>query len=251
MKDFTYKNSLITSGSILTFVLSWQFASSLVGKEIILPSPLLAYQTLVSLIGSKGFWLHLSATLLRGMVGFSLSYLVGLVIGLFSGLNQNFKAFFQPWLAVIRSTPSMALIVLSLIWFQSNSVTLFVTFLVVFPIIAQNVAEGIHQVDPNLKEMARLYQVRSSRVLREMYLPAILPYLAAGGAAGLGLTWKVMIAAEVFANPKMGIGTQMDTARVFLQTPEVFAWTIVVVTIGLCFDQLLNLIIRKQFLFWE
>ncbi|HBT16951.1 MAG TPA: ABC transporter permease, partial [Firmicutes bacterium] len=67
----------------------------------------------------------------------------------------------------------------------------------------------------------------------------------------LGLTWKVMIAAEVFANPKMGIGTQMDTARVFLQTPEVFAWTIVVVTIGLCFDQLLNLIIRKQFLFWE
>ena len=251
MKDSTYKNNLITLSSILLLVLGWALAAKRAGKEIILPSPLVTFKQLLSLLSSANFWQHLSATLLRGLAGFGLSYLMGLMIGLFSGLNRHFKTFFQPWLTAIRSTPSMALILLALIWFKSNAVTLFVTFLVVFPIVTQNVSEGLQQVDPRLKELARLYQVSTTRVLREMYLPAILPYLATGAAAGLGLTWKVMIAAEVLANPPTGIGTQMDTARIFLQTAEVFAWTIVVITISLFFDRLLYSLLRRQLFYWE
>jgi NitT/TauT family transport system permease protein len=145
----------------------------------------------------------------------------------------------------------MALILLALIWFPAETVTLFVTFLVVFPLITQNVTEGMGQVDPELKEMARLYQVPFPTVLRRMYLPAILPYLATGAAAGLGLTWKVMIAAEVLAYPKFGIGARMDTARTYLETPEVFAWTIVVIAISFFFDRLLQQLIRKKLLYWE
>lgn len=251
MTDSTCKNNLITLGSILLLILGWALAAKLVGKDIILPSPLVTFKRLLALLTSPEFWRHLSATLFRGVAGFSLSYLIGLLIGILSGFNRNFKTFFQPWLTAIRSTPSMALILLALIWFQSNAVTLFVTFLVVFPIIAQNVTEGLQQVDPQLRELARLYHVGASRVLREMYLPAILPYLATGAAAGLGLTWKVMIAAEVLANPQMGIGTQMDTARIFLQTPEVFAWTIVVIAISLFFDRLLYSLLHRQLFYWE
>ena len=145
----------------------------------------------------------------------------------------------------------MALILLALIWFPAETVTLFVNFLVVFPLITQNVTEGISQVDPELKEMARLYQVPFPTVLQRMYLPAILPYLATGAAAGLGLTWKVMIAAEVLAYPRFGIGARMDTARTFLETAEVFAWTVVVIAISLFFDRILQHLIKKQLLYWE
>jgi len=251
MLGSTYRNKVIALGSLFTFLLGWHGAAVLVGKEIILPTPAVTFRCLFQLIISGGFWSHLAATLSRGLVGFALSYLVGLIVGLLSGLSRNFKAFFHLWLTLIRSTPTIALILLALIWFPSDYVTLFVTFLVVFPIITQNVTEGINQVDPDLKEMARLYQVPFQTVLHRMYLPAILPYLATGAAAGLGLTWKVMIAAEAIAYTRFGIGARMDTARTYLETPEVFAWTIVVIAISLFFDRILQRIIEKHLLFWE
>ncbi len=251
MKASIYKNKLVTVSSILTLLIVWALAAAVVGKEIILPSPVVTLTQLYRLLTSGGFWVHLSATLSRGLIGFGLSFLAGLLVGLLSGLRPSFKTFFHLWLTVIRSTPSMALILLALIWFESDAVTLFVTFLVVFPLITQNVTEGLGQVDPQLKEMARLYRVRFPTILFRMYLPAILPYLATAAAAGLGLTWKVMIAAEVLAYPRLGIGARMDTARTYLQTPEVFAWTIVVIAISLFFDRILNTLIRKELLYWE
>ncbi|NLW59409.1 MAG: ABC transporter permease subunit [Firmicutes bacterium] len=251
MKASIYKNRLLTVVSVLTLFLVWTLAATLVGKEIILPSPVVAFTQLFRLLTSGGFWRHLGATLGRGLTGFGLSFLAGLCFGLLAGLHPRFKTFFHLWLTVIRSTPTMALILLALIWFKADAVTLFVTFLVVFPLITQNITEGLAQIDPRLKEMARLFRVGFPTILFRMYLPAILPYLATAAAAGLGLTWKVMIGAEVLAYPRWGIGARMDTARTYLQTPEVFAWTIVVIAISLFFDRILTTLIRKRLLYWE
>ena len=99
--------------------------------------------------------------------------------------------------------------------------------------------------------MAEIFRVKPGRVLRKLYLPAILPFLAAGAAAGLGITWKVMIAAEVMAVPRWGMGTRMDTARTFLNTSEVFAWTAVVVFLGYLFDRALDYITKHLALPWQ
>ena len=235
---------------LLALVLAWQAASAIIGSALILPGPLAALGVLGRLAASGDTWIDLGATLLRGLAGFSLSYLAGSTVGIAGGLYRPFDAAVRPLLAGIRSTPTMALILLALIWFKSDQVAVFVVFLVVFPIVAQNAAEGIRAIDPSLIEMARVYQVGRARLLRELYLPAILPYLAAGAAAGLGLTWKVMISAEVLAGPRRGIGVRMDTARIFLQTPEVFAWTAVVVLVGLVFDYALNGLIQRKMLYW-
>lgn len=144
----------------------------------------------------------------------------------------------------------MAIILLALIWFRADLVAVFVTFLVVFPLVAQNVTDGIRSIDPGLLEMARVYRLRRAKLYRRVYLPAILPYLFAAAASGLGLTWKVMISAEVLAAPRWGVGTRMDRARVFLATPEVFAWTILVVAVGLFFDRVLETTIRRRFFSW-
>jgi NitT/TauT family transport system permease protein len=242
---------VITGLSLLTFLLLWALASARIGKEIILPNPLVTMAQLWHLLTSGQFWVHLGATLGRGLLGFSLAFLTGLVCGLLSGRCPTFRTFFHLWLTVIRSTPSMALILLALIWFKANTVTLFVTFLVVFPLITQNAMEGLAQIDPELQEMAQLYQVSLHRRIRRLYLPAIMPYLATGTAAGLGITWKVMIAAEVLAYPRLGIGTRMDTARTYLETAEVFAWTLVIIAISLFFDRLLDTLLRKKLRSWE
>lgn len=241
-------SALLSIGALL---LLWKIAALRVGKEIILPGPEIVAQTIIKMLLGPTFWRHLGATVFRGLLGFSFSYLSGLIFGIICGLGPSFDTAFRPLLVILRSTPSMALIVMALIWFKSDTVTLFVTFLMVFPLVTQNVIEGVRGVDPQLKEMARVYQVRSSRLLRELYLPSIVPYLAAGATAGLGVAWKVMVAAEVLAAPRWGIGVQMDSARIFLDTPEVMAWTAVLICLGYLCDRLLDQAIKKRLLFWK
>lgn len=240
MTASTRRSRLFTAGSLLVLALVWWAAALAVGREIILPAPVATGRALAALAARPAFWVHLGATLLRGGAGFLLSYLAGLLVGLAAGLSPACDAVLRPWLAGVRSTPSMALILLALIWFRPDPAAVFVVFLVVFPLVAGNVAEGVRGIDPALREMAAVFGVKRSRTFAELYLPALLPYLAAGATTGLGLTWKVMIAAEVLAGPRWGIGGMMQEARVFLNTPEVMAWTVVVVAVGLFFDRVLT-----------
>lgn len=252
MRISIYKNNfLLLASSLLGVILLWSAVAAVTGKEIILPGPAATFGALLTLIVSADFWCHLGATLLRGTAGFTLSYLAGLAARVICGLNPYFNTAFRPLLVTIRSTPSMSLILLALIWFRADFVAVFVTFLVVFPLVTQNVADGIKNIDPNLVEMARVYRVKPFRIYKELYVPAILPYLAAAAANGLGLAWKVTVAAEVMAVPARGIGAEMDKARIFLQIPEVFAWTVVVVLLGLFFDRALEAIVEKRILAWK
>ncbi|HEY8345450.1 MAG TPA: ABC transporter permease subunit [Bacillota bacterium] len=235
---------------LLVFFL-WKLAALRIGKELILPAPERVFAVLLNLVQTPEFWRHFFATLRRGIVGFLFSYFAGVTFGLCAGLNSYFNQIFRPVLVTMRSTPSMSFILLALIWFKSDAVAIFVTFFVVFPLVTQNVLEGINQVDPALLEMAEIFRVKPGRILWKLYLPAILPFLVAGAAAGLGITWKVMIAAEVMAVPRWGIGTRMDTARIFLNTSEVFAWTAVVVSLGYLFDRALAYITKNLTLPWR
>ncbi|MCR4426120.1 MAG: ABC transporter permease [Firmicutes bacterium] len=237
--------------SVLGALAVWKIAAVWVGNELFLPGPESTLRVFTQLAAARPFWTHLAATMIRGLAGFGISYAVGVAAGLATGLNSWFDTAFRPFLVTIRSTPFMAVTVLALIWFRSDTVPVFVTFLMVFPLVTQNVRDGIRDIDVRLVQMARVYRVRQGRILRELYLPAILPYLAAGATAGLGLTWKATISAEVISNPRWGIGTQMDRARVFLNTSEVFAWTAVVIALGLAFDRLIDGAVQKRVFRWK
>ena len=176
---------------------------------------------------------------------------IAIALGIAAGRFRAVEALLRPLIICLRSTPSMSFILLALIWFRGGRAPLFVITLVVLPVLFQNVIEGVRSIDPELLEMVTLYRVKKSRLLLKFYLPSILPFLAAGVSNGLGLTWKVSIAAEVLAYPTWGIGAQMDTARVYLQTEKVFAWTVAVIGIGLLFDYLTDYLLRKPSAAWK
>jgi NitT/TauT family transport system permease protein len=247
MKVSTTSHKWIGLIAVLILLSGWQIAATLIKLPLILPSPRATFIQITALIVKGEFWHHLGATLGRGLFGFGLSLIVGVGVGLVCGRVATVAAFFRPVIVLIRSTPSMSLILLALIWFRGEVVPVFVIFLVVFPIITQNMIEGVRSVNLELREMVQLYRVKKTRVLTHLYVPTVIPFLAAGISAGLGITWKVLIAAEVLSYPSWGIGVQMDSARVYLQTDRVFAWTVVVVAIGLVFDYLLDYWVHQSF----
>lgn len=126
----------------------------------------------------------------------------------------------------------MSIILLALIWFTSELVPVFVTVLTAFPIITGNVVEGFKNVDRNLIEMAKSYRMGKRNLFIHVYLPSLYPYLTAGSSSALGLTWKVVVMAEVLAQPARAVGTGLAEAKLQLDTAEVFAWTTVAVCLS-------------------
>lgn len=251
MKTFITNRNLLSIAAVAGLLFLWYVAARVIAKPLILPLPQVALANLFLLIGTGEFWRHVAATFSRGLLAFGLSFGIALVLGLLAGKFRVLEALLRPVVVCLRSTPSMSFILLALLWFRGSNVAIFVIVLVVFPLLFQNVVEGIRSLDPEIMEMATLYRVKKSRLLFQFYLPSILPFLAAGVQSGLGLTWKVSIAAEVLAYPTWGIGTQIDTARIYLQTEKVFAWTVAVIGTGLIFDYLTDYLLRRPFTAWK
>lgn len=240
MQTSSTKNRLYTLASILALLLVWKLLAVFWNQELILPSPERTIMQLWLVINSADFWPAVAATVGRGLVGFALSCLAGMVLGVAAGFSVPVYWLLQPWVTVVRTTPVMSVVILAIIWFRSDMVPVFVTFLMIFPIIYGNVVAGIKNIDPQLLEMAQMYRVRTRRIISELYLPAILPYLLAGASNGMGLTWKVIIAAEILSQPLFAIGSNLMSAKSYLETAQVMAWTVVVIVISFIFEYLIN-----------
>jgi NitT/TauT family transport system permease protein len=247
MKAFTpFRNPfLITLASGLSFFLIWKAASLGMGNSIILPSPEETLIEALRLMTGADFWPSLSATLARGAAGFAVSLGAGLLVGFPSGRYPAVLRFVKPYLTIIQSTPVLAIILIALIWFRTDIVPVFVSFLMAFPVITASVAEGIRSVEPGLISMARVYRVGRRRMLFGLYLPSVLPFLASGASAALGLCWRVVVAAEVLSQPFLGIGTGLQEAKVRLDTPRVFAWTAAALLISWITDLGFHKILRR------
>ncbi|HUX40987.1 MAG TPA: ABC transporter permease subunit [Rectinemataceae bacterium] len=195
-----------------------------IDKEIILPSPLRVLEELISLAPTADFLSSVAATFFRGLEAFILSGIVGAVAGFASGRSPTVKAALAPLLTTIRATPVLALILLALLWFPSGFVPIFSAFLMAFPVMAASAMQGAMAAPHELLEMASLFKVPRSKVFFQLRLPAAAPYFAAGARASLGLSWKVVVAGEVLAQPRLAIGSGLQSSRVLLETPRVFAW---------------------------
>ena len=87
--------------------------------------------------------------------------------------------------------------------------------------------------------MAQVYRLSLWKKLRFIYLPAVLPFFSSACVNGLGFAWKSGIAAEVLGRPKLAIGKQIYDSKIYVEIPELFAWTLVVILLSMLLEYLL------------
>jgi NitT/TauT family transport system permease protein len=213
-------------------ILIWGGTALAVGQEIILPSPASAFDSLLALFGTSFFWNSVYRTFLRGIAAFAVSLTAGTILGTAAGYFRNFNFFFRPFIILIRSTPVVSFILIALFWLSSSQVPILTAVLMSFPVICINVIHGVESIDKNLSEMTVLFRFSPGAKIRHLILPSIYPFLLAGGSTGLGLAWKAVVAAEVLSSPRFGIGTGLQDSRIYLDTPGVFAWTVVAILLS-------------------
>lgn len=237
MKDSIIKGKWIKHIGITAFwILMWQFAHLIIGRDVYVPSPFVVFQTLFELVQEKSFWVIVYHSMYRVALGLLLSLIFGIVLGVISGLNQMIYEVLNPLMVVIKSTPVISIIIIALIWFKSTNVPIFIGFLMCFPIVWTNVVTGIHHVDKKLLQMAKVYEVPKHRILKQIYWPSLTPYLTAAMITALGLGWKVSVAAEVLSHPRNAIGSELHSSKAYVDTPSLFAWTLVVILLSLLFE---------------
>jgi len=230
---------------LLCLILVWSIAASIVGSELILPSPIQTLMSLARLCQEDRFWYSIGRTALRVISAIGLAIPLSLAIGLSAGLVPRFRAFLQPWLTTVSATPVLAIILLALLWVGPEKVPVLVSLLVLLPVLTGNVIEGVLSTDKNLLEAARAFRFPRRDLLRHVYLPSMRPFLVAGVRTATSLAWKAVVAAEVIAQPRFALGAGMQRAKAQLETPDLFAWTVSTVFLAWVTDLLLATAARR------
>ena len=145
----------------------------------------------------------------------------------------------------MKSVPVVSFVILALIWAGSKRLSLFISFVVVFPMIYESVLAGLASADFRLLEMAQVFQIPFTRTFRFIYLPALLPYLAANCRSAIGMGIKSGIAAEVIGIPEHSIGEQLYMAKIYLETDRLFAWTAVIIAMSWFLERCFLILLEK------
>lgn len=226
---------------------AWQLAAFLVdlwvdghGNELLLPYPATVLAALVRLAGDVSFWGTVLATLVRILAGLVLGAALGSLLAALTFLSPWIDRLLSPAIRVIRATPVVSFILLILLWTGRNRVPMVISALMVLPIVWSNLSRGLAETDPKLLELAEAYRFSAAKRVKLIYLPALRPYFLSAITTSMGLAWKSGVAAEVLCLPRPAIGTQIYNSKLYLEVPDLFAWTAVVVALSLLLEKLLR-----------
>jgi NitT/TauT family transport system permease protein len=249
MKDSGGKLEKIIAVAVALAV--WQIGAMLLGKSLLLVTPVTVARRLISLCAEADFLRVIGFSLTRIAGGYLMALAAGSLLAVIAGRFRLAETLFWPYVAAIKSVPVASFIILCLIWLNAKSLSVFIAFLMVIPIVYTNVLQGIRSTDPKLLEMARLFRVSRFKKLKYIYLPQLRPYLFSAFSVSIGLAWKAGVAAEVIGIPDGSIGEKLYEAKVYLNSADLFAWTVVIVAVSILFEKLFLGALRRLFMAWE
>ena len=169
---------------------------------------------------------------------------MGVAVGFFGAVlstkSHLFRAVTRPALQVIKAVPVASFIILAFFWFESDKLPIFISFLMVLPMIWATVETALLGVDNNYLELAKVYKLKPLKVFFQIKMPFIMPSFLSSCLTALGFAWKSGIAAEVICRPEMSIGKLLEQNKTHLEIPSVFALTFVVAILSIILEIILK-----------
>ena len=244
MKDHTRLKKWIAA---LFWIAVWQAAAMALGQGLLLAPPLSVAARLTTIWRESGFLSTVWFSFARILLGFLSALLLGTVLAVLAGKFPTVEVLLRPLFSAVKTVPVASFIIISLIWLSSSQLSQFISFLMVLPIVYTNLLQGIHSTDRKLNEMAQVFRIPWGRRLLYIWLPQLYPYLLSACSVSLGLSWKSGIAAEVIGIPDGSIGEMLYQAKAYLNTVDLFAWTVVIVAVSLAFEKSFLALLRRVY----
>ncbi|MCL2487609.1 MAG: ABC transporter permease subunit [Oscillospiraceae bacterium] len=236
---------LAAIGAGLFWLALWQLAAVLADQELLIPAPAVTARILWAQLALPSFWHAVAGSVFRVIAGFFCAVIAGCLLAVLTARFRLARVLLSPALQVVRAVPVASFILLAYVWFSADALPVFISFLMVLPLIWANVEQGIHRTDRKLLEMSAVYRLSRRRIWLHIRIPSVMPYLLAACTTGLGFAWKAAVAAEILRNPVNAIGRLLWRAKATYDQPEVFAYTAVVVVLSILLERLLLAAVRR------
>lgn len=221
------------------YLLAWK-----VGESLLLPTPVAVLKRAYALAQTTAFWRTVLTSFKRIFLGILIGACAGGLLALMTHFVPVLYKLFYPFITVVRATPVASFVILIFLWVGQDILPIVISILIVLPVVWADLHEGLGSVDQDLLEMARVFRVPPLRRLRRIYLPSLLPSVVAACRSSVGLAWKAGIAAEVLVVPTLSIGRQLYVSKLYLETTDLFAWTLVVVLLSLLLEGFMLVVMR-------
>lgn len=227
-----YKEVLKKVGAALLALTFWEIAALLIHQRILLVTPVAVARRLCTIWRVEGFARAIWFSFCHIAGGFLLGLILGCLLAYLAAKHPVVETLLWPWMATIKSVPVASFVVICLIWLSARNLSVFISFLIVIPIIYQNVLEGLRAENREMQEVATVFQLPWRKRFRYIELPKLRPFLLSACRVTTGMAWKAGIAAEIIGVPNGSIGKMLYTAKIYLDTDDLLAWTVIIVVIS-------------------
>lgn len=247
--DYMKKNKafLAKLGAGAAALAVWQMAAMLLDSKILLASPLDVAARLTTIWQDDGFFGTVLFSFWHIVCGFLAALVAGSVLAAAAYRLKAAEYLLMPYMVTIKSVPVASFIVIALVWLSSKDLSIFISFLMGLPIIYTNLLQGLKSADVKMLEMADIFRVSWLKRAKYILLPQIKPFLLSACSIAMGLAWKAGIAAEIIGIPQGSIGEGLYNAKVYLETTDLFAWTVIIVALSVGFEKLFLLLLKSLF----
>jgi ABC-type nitrate/sulfonate/bicarbonate transport system ATPase subunit/ABC-type nitrate/sulfonate/bicarbonate transport system permease component len=222
--------------AIASMAISWQLIALAIGYPALFPPLTELLKEVYRLVLSEIFFVSLLATVLRGIIGFSIAFILAFLLASIATFSNFWKAFFQPIVVTARSVPVISMVLLALLWFSPTQLPVFIALITMLPILFQNTLTGLIQTDIRLVEVAQVFGKSINNQFFRIYLPSAKDNIFDGVKTAMGFGWRAIIIGEVLSQPLHGIGSSMKLAQVYINVPELVAWTVVAIAVSYLFE---------------
>lgn len=234
------KRIVLTCLSILLIPVAWQLLSWQMAQPQLIPSFPDLIRALFRLVYSPGFLVSIGTTCLRACVGLLLSLAAASITAFLLNRSEAIRFLFMPWLSLLRSVPVISFILLALIFLNPEMIPLLIAFLTMYPLLTENLLKGLMNRRDSWKILARQFHLNAWNRLFQINYPQLKPYLFSGLASAVGFGWRAIIMGEVLSQCVDGIGKRMKEAQVFIDVPELIAWTLVAIVLSWLTDKFIS-----------
>lgn len=215
----------------------WQGIAMMVNQAVILPSFSDVFMRLILHLSQSELYINLFYTLFRVTIGTLIAFVLSLSFALLSYDFKWIKLVLNPLILISKTIPNITYILLVLIWFSRELSVLFVTILILFPVLYNQISVSLMEINTELLELLKLYPETYYHRLVKVILPLIKVSLFEGVKGALSLGFKVGVMAEILGQVQPGLGYLMHIARMNFETIDLFAYTSIMIIIVIMIEK--------------
>ncbi len=228
------------AGSTLIFCAIWQVIAMTINNAGLFPPVWELCRQIGLLLLTADFYHSVLATVMRGIAGMFLSHIAATLTAVLCHRYTLFGELFRPVLSIIRSVPVISFILLALMFLHPESIPLLIGFLSMYPLLTENLIKGLQTLHPAFTTLSHQFRLSKANHFTQVIYPQVKPYLFSGLASAMGFGWRAIVMGEVLSQCRWGIGSRMKEAQVFIEIPQLLAWTAIAILLSFLADRLIT-----------